>query len=133
MSITLALVLFGALTLFALTVEVLYTYAAHGFGHGFSSNRPPVERNPLGKRVARAYENQAESASYIVPILASAAIMDLSSPVAQSAALAIICGRAWFVGFYYTGLPFVRLIGFIGGTVGSIVLTILVVQSLFGS
>ena len=59
--------------------------------------------------------------------------MDLSSPVAQSAALAIICGRAWFVGFYYTGLPFVRLIGFIGGTVGSIVLTILVVQSLFGS
>lgn len=133
MPITLALVLFGALTLFALTFEVLYTYATQGFGFGFSSNRPPVERTPFGKRVARAYINQTEAASYIVPILAAAAFVDLSSPLAQYAALAIVFGRAWFVGFYYTGLPFVRLIGFIGGTVGSIVLTILVMQSLLGT
>lgn len=133
MPITLALVLFGALTLFALTFEVLYTYATQGFGFGFSSNRPPVERTPFGKRVARAYINQTEAASYIVPILAAAAFVDLSSHLAQYAALAIVFGRAWFVGFYYTGLPFVRLIGFIGGTVGSIVLTILVMQSLLGT
>lgn len=125
MSLTLALVVFGAITLFALGVEIMYTYATQGIGFGFSSNRPLVEKTPLGLRIARAYANQAESAAYIVPILAAGTLSGLDSQLAQNAALAIVAGRAWFVLFYYTGLPFVRLVGFLGGSMGSLVLVAL--------
>lgn len=127
MTLSLALVAFGAITLFAIGVEIMYTYATQGIGFGFSSNRPPVEKTPLGVRIASAYSNQVESAAYVVPVLAAAIAAGLDTPLAQTAALAIVAGRAWFVLFYYTGFPFIRLVGFLGGSMGSLVLAVLII------
>ncbi|MEM7711385.1 MAG: hypothetical protein AAF264_11690, partial [Pseudomonadota bacterium] len=71
MTLTTALVLFALVTMTAITIEIMYAYATQGFGYGFSSNRPVVERTPLGLRIERAYRNQVESAAYIVPVLAA--------------------------------------------------------------
>lgn len=130
LTMTAALLGFGAITLFALGVEIMYTYATQGIGFGFSSNRPPVDLSPLGRRIARAYANQAEAAAYVVPVLGAAALLGVNTPAAQLAAAAIVAGRAWFVLFYYTGLPFVRLIGFLGGSMGTLVVAIVTVQAM---
>lgn len=130
MSLISALVVFGAITLFAVGVEILYTYATQGIGFGFSSNRPTVELSPLGRRISRAYTNQVEAAAYVVPVLGAGVFAGLDTPLAQNAAFAIVVGRAWFILFYYTGLPFVRIIGFLGGSMGSLVLAVILVRAL---
>ncbi|MFQ6552669.1 MAPEG family protein [Aestuariibius insulae] len=132
-SMTAALLGFGAVTLFALGIEIMYTYATQGIGFGFSSNRPAVTLSPLGRRIGRAYVNQVEAAAYVVPVLAAAAFLGVNSPAAQLAAMAIVAGRAWFVLFYYTGLPFVRLIGFLGGSMGTLVVAILTAQAVLAT
>ena len=62
MTITTALIAFCCMTIFALALEIMYTYATQGFGFGFSSNRPMIDRSPLALRIQRAYQNQVESA-----------------------------------------------------------------------
>lgn len=128
-----ALVALGALTFLALGFEIFYTYATQGFGFGFSSNRPAVTLTPLGRRIARVYGNQVEAAAYMVPVLAAAAVVDLSSPTAQGAALAIVLGRIWFMLFYYIGLPFVRILGFLSGSLGTLTLFVLLARTIFAS
>lgn len=117
-----ALIAFAFVTMIALMIEIVFTYATQGFGFGFSSNRPTVERGALALRIQRAYQNQVEAAAYIVPLLAAAAITGLDDPGVALASLLIAGGRAWFVLFYYTGLPFVRILGFSTGSLGSLYL-----------
>lgn len=124
-----ALIVFALITMTAIGVEIFYTYATQGIGFGFSSNRPAVEKTPLGLRIQRAYQNQAEAASYIVPILAAAAFLGLDSPAAQITAAVIVAGRAAFILLYYTGIPFIRILGFMGGSFGSLYMAILVIQA----
>ncbi|NOX39613.1 MAG: MAPEG family protein [Alphaproteobacteria bacterium] len=113
MAYTTALYLFALLTLLMLNVEIMFTYATQGFGFGFSSNRnPAAEFSPLAVRIKRAYQNQIESAAYGVPVLAAAALTDLQSPSAETAAMLFVLGRALFTVLYYTGIPMARLIGF---------------------
>ena len=122
MTPTTALISFGIITLAALMVEITYTYLARGFGYGFSSNRAVIERNGFGLRIQRAYQNQVEATAYIVPILAAAALTGLSGSGVELAALLIVSGRALFVALYYTGIPFIRIVGFAGGSMGSLYL-----------
>lgn len=129
MTPTLALMAFALLTMISITVEIIYTYATQGFGFGFSSNRPSVEKSSLGLRIQRAYQNQVESAAYIVPVLGAAAIMGLNSPMVQTTALIIVAGRAAFVLLYYTGIPFIRILGFAGGSFGSLFMLYLLLTS----
>lgn len=124
MTLTTALVLFALTTMTAITVEIMYAYATQGFGYGFSSNRPIIERTPLGLRIERAYRNQVESAAYIVPILAAGVASGLQGPGVTIAATAIVAGRAAFVLLYYTGIPFVRILGFTAGSLGSLYLAL---------
>ncbi|WP_299046825.1 MAPEG family protein [uncultured Tateyamaria sp.] len=130
MTPTAALLAFALITMTAITVEILYTYATQGFGFGFSSNRPRVDRTPMGLRIERTYRNQAESAAYIVPVLAAAAVLGLDSAAAQTTAAIIVAGRAAFVALYYTGLPFIRILGFGAGSFGTLFLAYLVVTAL---
>ncbi|MEM9032880.1 MAG: MAPEG family protein [Pseudomonadota bacterium] len=109
---TTALIAFGLLTMILITIEIFYVYLFIGFGYGLSSNRPPVEKTPMGLRIERTYRNQIESASYIVPALAAAAILGLDSSAATTAALLIIVGRAVYAVLYYTGIPALRILGF---------------------
>jgi len=125
MTPTTALIAFALITMAAITVEILYTYATQGVGFGFSSNRPHVDKTPLGLRIERAYRNQIEAAAYIVPILAAAALIGLNTPAAQTSAFIIIAGRAAFVLLYYTGIPFVRILGFSAASLGSVYLAYL--------
>ena len=118
-----ALIWFGALTFVVIAVEIFYTYGTQGFGFGFSSNRPMVEKTPLGIRIERTYRNQVEASAYVVPILAGAALMGVDGPGVQLAALLVVIGRAAFCVLYYTGIPFLRIIGF--GTVSLSLLYIL--------
>lgn len=124
-----ALVALGALTFLTLGNEIFFTYATQGLGYGFSSNRPEVQFSPLARRISRVYTNQVEASSYMVPILAAAAFVGLATPLAETAALVLVLGRVWFVVFYYVGFPFVRIIGFLGGSMGALILTVLLVQS----
>ena len=124
-----ALVALGVLTFVTLGNEIFFTYATQGLGYGFSSNRPAVTFSPLAKRISRVYANQVEASSYMVPILAAAAFVGLATPLAETAALVLVLGRVWFVVFYYVGFPFVRIIGFLGGSMGTLILIVLLVQS----
>ena len=110
MTFTLALTLFGLLTIMLLMVEVSYTYLYFGTAFGWSSNRPVnAERSPLGIRIQRTFQNHVETAAYAVPVLGVAAISGLEHGGAQIAALIFIIGRVLFAPLYYTGIPFIRL------------------------
>ena len=122
MSFELALIGFALVTMTALTVEIAYAYISQGFGYGFSSNRPMVDRGALGLRIQRAYQNQVESAAYIVPVLAGAAFLGVTGDGPALAAAVIVFGRAAFVLLYYTGIPFIRILGFTCGSLGSLYL-----------
>jgi uncharacterized MAPEG superfamily protein len=111
-----ALIAFGVITLLMLGLEIMTTYATQGFGFGFSSNRKIVERPPLALRIARAYQNQIESAAYSVPILTAAAVTGLQFSGAETAALLFVVGRATFAVLYYTGISFIRVPAFLVGT-----------------
>jgi len=104
-----ALLLFAIITLSTLTFEILFTYGTKGFLYGFSANRQAVEKTGLARRIERVYGNQTESASYVVPVLAAAAIMGAEGTGVSLAALLIILGRAGFALSYYTGIPFIRV------------------------
>ena len=110
MDFTTALAAFAAISLVYLFIQVNFTYAYFGFGYGWSSNRKTDKvLNPIGKRIANTWANQAESAAYIVPALGVAAITGLEHNGAQTAALLIVIGRAAFGPLYYTGVPFLRI------------------------
>jgi uncharacterized MAPEG superfamily protein len=112
-----ALAYFGLVTMFTLIVEMTFTYATKGFGYGFSSNRDPsIESSPLATRIQHTYQNQVESAAYVVPVLAAAALAGLQDSAAETAALVIVVGRALFPFLYYTGIPFIRVLAFGMGT-----------------
>ncbi|GLQ17561.1 MAPEG family protein [Maritalea porphyrae] len=113
MTFTAALIAFTLLTMILLANQIFFTYATQGFGYGFSSNRnADVQQSALAIRIANTFRNQTESAAYIVPVLAVAAIIGLDSSSAQFAATLIIIGRALFSVLYYTGLPFARVPAF---------------------
>ncbi len=120
MSLITALILFGLLTLALLGVEIMFTYATQGFGYGFSANRGTVERSPLALRIQRTYQNQVESAAYVVPVLATAAILGLQGNGVELAALLLVCGRAAFALLYYSGVPFIRVPAFLLGTLSTL-------------
>ncbi len=119
MDFTTALVAFALITLLYLFVELGFTYAYHGFGHGWSSNRARVENPPLGRRIKNTYQNQIESAAYILPVLTAAAATGLDHQGAEIAALLIVLGRATFGPLYYTGIPVIRLPAWGLGWMGS--------------
>ncbi|MEL7277800.1 MAG: MAPEG family protein [Pseudomonadota bacterium] len=124
MTFEFALVGFAIVTMTALTIEIMYAYASQGFGYGFSSNRPVVERGALGLRIQRAYQNQVESAAYIVPVLVGSSLLGVAGEGSALAAAVIVLGRAAFVVLYYTGIPFIRILGFTCGSLGSLYLAV---------
>ncbi len=124
MSFEFALIGFALVTMTALIIEIAYAYISQGFGYGFSSNRPMVERGAVGLRIQRAYQNQIESAGYIVPVLTGAAFLGVTGEGPALAAAIIVFGRAAFVLLYYTGIPFIRILGFTCGSLGSLYLGI---------
>jgi len=113
MPVETALVWFGVITFIVIAVEIMFTYATQGFGFGFSSNRPVVEKTALGLRIERVYRNQVEASAYVVPILGGAALMGLATPGVQLAALLVVLGRAAFCLLYYTGIPLIRVFAFV--------------------
>ncbi|MEL7546117.1 MAG: MAPEG family protein [Pseudomonadota bacterium] len=129
MTFTAALIAFAAITFFAISMEIFVTYANQGFGFGFSSNRPSVEKGPFALRVERTYRNQIESAAYIVPIFVVGAITSLDGPYVALATLLVIIGRAAFVLLYYTGIPFIRIPAFSLASFGTLYLGILLAHS----
>lgn len=130
MTFTVALLSFAILTMILLANQIFFTYATQGFGYGWSSNRKnEVSFSPLAKRISNAYDNQVASAAYIVPVLAVAAIVGLQDPAAQTAALLVVIGRAAFSVLYYTGIPFVRLLGFLLANLS----TLFILYSIFTS
>ncbi|WP_299685420.1 MAPEG family protein [uncultured Tateyamaria sp.] len=130
MTPTFALVIFALVTMTALTIEIVYGYVTQGFGYGFSSNRPIIEKTALGLRIQRAYQNQVESAAYIVPVLAGAALAGLEAPGVLVACAVIVLGRAAFVLLYYTGVPFIRILGFTCGSLGTLYVAIQLIATL---
>lgn len=109
MIFTTALIAFGIITLLAVGLEIMFTYATQGFGYGFSSNRPPVEKSLLGLYIQRAYQNQVESAAYTVPLLIAGHLTGLAGSTVELVTLIIIAGRAAFMLLYRTGIPFLRV------------------------
>ena len=111
----LTLIAFGILTLVVLYVDILTTYLTQGFGFGFSSNRPVIEKVGFQLRSQRSLQNQVESAAYIVPALLVALLpggLDSTSILVSYCCLGIVVGRIGFIGSYYFGIPFVRAVFF---------------------
>jgi uncharacterized MAPEG superfamily protein len=130
MSFETAIAIYALITLILLGNEIMFTYATQGFAFGFSSNRPAIEKSPLGLRIERSYRNQAESAAYILPALVLGALSDLQTPGLQTAALVIVLGRALFALLYYTGLPLARVLGFVMGSFGSLYVIIAILLTI---
>ncbi len=124
-----ALSAFTLITIVYLLIEVAYTYRTFGFGFGWSSNRPPRERSPLGNRIRNALQNQVESATYIVPALGAAAAVGLEHQGAEIAALIIVIGRVLFAPLYYSGVPFIGLPAWGAGWLGSAYIALILFQA----
>jgi len=120
MSLITALALFGLLTLVLVGLEIMFTYATQGFAFGFSANRGPIERSPLGLRLQRTYQNHIESAAYGVPVLAAGAFAGLQGTGVEIAALLFVVGRTAFAVLYLTGIPFIRVPAFVAGTLSTL-------------
>lgn len=129
MSLVTALAVFTLITLMMVGIEIMYTYATQGFGFGFSANRGTPGYGPFAIRIKRAYQNQVESAAYIVPVLAGGAIAGLQGGGVETAALLIIIGRAAFAVLYYSGVPFIRVPAFVLGTVPAFYLAYLLLST----
>lgn len=130
MEFTTAIFALGAISIVMLLIEVNFTYATQGFVYGWAANRDPsVEFSPLARRIKQAYQNQVDSISYTVPLLAAAAFIGLEHSGAQTAALLIVCGRALYGALYYTGIPYARLVGFGMATLSSLYLLIVIASS----
>ena len=113
MSYETALVWFAIITVFTLMLEIWTTYITKGFGFGFSSNRnPQAESSGFPLRIKRTYQNQIESAAYIVPVLAAASVTGLEHSGAELAALLLVVGRALYIPLYYSGVSFIRVPAF---------------------
>ncbi|MEK6217265.1 MAG: MAPEG family protein [Boseongicola sp.] len=91
-----ALAAYTLITIAILGSEITYTYANQGFGYGFSSNRSTPELSPFGQRLKRSLQNHVESAAYVVPALAGAALLGLEGSGVGVAALLIVVGRVLF-------------------------------------
>ncbi len=122
MTPAIALALFGLITFATIAFEVMYGYLILGFGYGFSSKRPVIERSGFPLRIERVYRNQVESAAYIVPAIAAAAILGLEGSLIATTCTVILIGRVGFSLAYYTGLPFLRVPFFAMGSFGSLIL-----------
>jgi uncharacterized MAPEG superfamily protein len=109
MTFAVALLAIALLTFTLVLIEVSYVYMNLGFAYAWSSNRPVVERQPLGTRVQRTLANQVEACAYALPVLTVAAIVGLNSPAAETAALVHVVARATFVILYFTGIPLARV------------------------
>ncbi|MEH6545921.1 MAG: MAPEG family protein [Sneathiella sp.] len=129
MSLIFALSLYGLLTLLLLGNEIFFTYATQGFGYGFSANRASVERSALALRIQRTYQNQIESAAYVVPVLAAGAVIGLQGNGVELAALLLVIGRAAFAVLYYTGIPFIRVPAFLMCTLSTLYLIYAILTS----
>ena len=75
-----------------------------------------------GSLVVEAGTGIGKTLAYLVPALAAAALAGLEGDGVTLACLAILAGRAWFVAFYYTGLPFMRIPGFTAAALGALYL-----------
>lgn len=127
-----ALVCFALVTMFIITFEILYTYAVHGFGFGFSSNRPRVDQSRFEVRMKRILQNQTESTAYVVPVLAAVHFAGLSGTGVETAAALIVVGRAAYALLYYTGVPFIRIPAFSLSSLSTLYLAVLVVSRTAG-
>lgn len=114
----------GLVSFVLLLIEVNYTYASQGTAFGWSANRPEVSLTPIGQRIKNAYNNQIESISYTVPVLAAAALSDAEIAGGTTAALVMVLGRALYGPLYISGIPYARLVGFGMGTLSSAYLLI---------
>ena len=65
-----------------------------------------------------------------MPILAAAALLGVEGYAAEITASVIVGGRAAFILLYYTGIPFIRILGFVGGSLGSLYMAYLVFLTL---
>ena len=125
-----ALTLFGLITLVYLLIEVGFTYAHFGKSYGFSSNRPAdATKSALGLRINRAFQNQIESAAYIVPVLVAAHLSGLQSTPAEIAAAVLVIGRAAFGPLYFTGIPFIRIPAWGMGWISTAVIAVAILQN----
>ncbi len=127
-----ALAAFAIITLVIIGTEIFYTYATQGFGYGFSSNRGTAELSPFGQRLKRSLQNHVESAIYVVPALAGAALLGLDGGGISLAALLVIVGRVLFPLLYLTGIPFIRVPAFGLATVSSLYIAVVVLMNVPG-
>lgn len=105
-----ALIFVGLLTLFCLLAQVLYTYYYYGLAYGWSANRSTdKELDQLGVRIRNTLQNQVETIAFAAPVLAAAAILQVSSEAITLAAFIHVIARACFIAFYYSGIPYTRL------------------------
>jgi uncharacterized MAPEG superfamily protein len=128
MSYPMALALFGLTSIAILMAEIMYGYLYFGFGFGWSSNRPVnPERSAFGVRLQRTWQNQVESAAYIVPALVAAMVLQVEG--GGMAAMLIVIGRAAYAPLYLSGIPFIRVPAFVLGTFSTLYLIYLVLTS----
>ena len=125
MNLTIALALYGVITLAVIYIDIINTYLTKGFGYGFSSNRPVEQKAGWSLRVERVTRNQGESAAYIVPALVLGIFLDLQGSWAASAAYLIVLGRLGFIITYYAGIPFIRALFFAASFIGAAILLVL--------
>ncbi len=111
-------------------IEVGHTYLHFGKSYGFSSNRPSeAAKTDFGLRIQRAFQNQIESAAYIVPVLVAAQLSGLESPTAEAAAAILIVGRALFGPLYFAGIPFIRIPAWGMGWISTAVIALAILQN----
>lgn len=122
MEYTTALYFIGLITFVLLFVEINYMYATQGFAYGWSNNRNKSEAvfSPMAQRIKNSFNNQVESATYSIPVFATAAFTGLESSGAETAALIYVIGRAIYGPLYISGIPYARLIGFGMGSLSMI-------------
>jgi uncharacterized MAPEG superfamily protein len=96
---------------------VLERIATRGLWGAVSGSGPdaslPVA--PWAQRVSRAHDNAIENLAVFVPLVLTAHVLDVATPITSAAAIIYFYARLAYVVVYALGLPLVRTLAFAAG------------------
>ena len=122
--------LMGMVAIFFATIGLqgATTPIVHGFGWALGARDDEKARSVLQGRLKRVISNSSESLLMFMPVVLIAHLLEISTPLTQSAAMAYLVARAAYLVVYVAGIPVIRTLIWAVGLVATVIIAWAVVS-----